>query len=81
MKYKYDLKYFILRCNTLILYREALKFTSKLPDQNTKIELNQFIRYEFEKNRNITDQKKIEYLLADARKRINQFKETYNMSK
>jgi hypothetical protein len=77
---KYDLKYFILRTNTLLIYREALKFTTKIKDPMTQHDIRQFIRYEFESSRHIEDRKKIEYLIGSARKKLNNFKETYFMS-
>ncbi len=77
---KFDLKYFIHRTNSLLVYREAIKFTSKIKETTTKNELRQYIRYEFETNINTEDPKKKEYLIATARKKINTFKETYFMS-
>jgi hypothetical protein len=78
--FKFDLKYFILRTNALIIYREAIKFTYKVKDPFTQIELQQYIRYEYENNKNVEDRKKIEYMLGLARKKLNDFKDTYLMS-
>ena len=76
----FDLKYFILRTNALIIYREAAKFTSlNVKDPETKMELQKYIRSEWEINRHIEDRKKIEYMLGVARKKLNDFKETYLM--
>lgn len=77
---KYDLKYFILRTNTLLIYREALKFTMNIKDPIARHGTRQFIRIEFESSRSINDRKKIEYLLGSARKKLNSFKETFFMS-
>jgi hypothetical protein len=77
---KFDLKYFILRTNTLLIYREALKFTSKIADPYTRQEIRQFIRTEFDSSRHIQDNKKVEYMIGVARKKLNSFKETYSMS-
>jgi hypothetical protein len=77
---KFDLKYFILRTNALVIYREAIKFTYKIKDYSTRVELQQFIRNEYEYNKNIENREKIEYLLGNARKKLNHFKETYFMS-
>lgn len=77
---KFDLKYFILRTNTLLIYREALKFTTNIKDPSTRQEIQQFIRNEFELSRHIEDRKKIEYLIGSARKKLNTFKETFFMS-
>lgn len=77
---KFDLKYFILRSNALLIYREAFKFTYKIKDLSTRLETQQYIRFEFENNKNITDRKRIEYMLGSARKKLNEFKETYLMA-
>ncbi len=77
---KFDLKYFIIRTNVLLLYREIYKFTYKIADKGTRTDLQQFIRNEFEMNKNIEDRKKIEYLIGNGRKKINTFKETFYMS-
>ena len=77
---KYDLKYFIIRTNVLLLYREIHKFTYKIPDISTRIDLQKFIRDEFDMNKTIEDRKKIEYLIGNGRKKINTFKETFYMS-
>ena len=61
MKLKFGLKYFILRSNSLILYREAVKLCYSLKDQQTKNDMLQFLRHEYETSRNIQDEKKIEY--------------------
>jgi hypothetical protein len=77
----YDLKYFIIRTNILLLYREAFKFTYQVKDISTRFELQNYIRNEFELNRNLEDRKKIEYLIGNSRKKLNTFKETFYMSK
>jgi hypothetical protein len=77
---KYDLKYFILRSNTLLIYREAIKFTGKIKDPFTRQETRVFIRNEFEGNRAENNRKRIEYMLGAARKRLNEFKETFSMT-
>jgi len=71
---KFDLKYFILRTNTLLVYREAHKFSIKIKDPSSRNEFRQFIRHEFESS------KHIEYLIGSARKKLNSFKETFFMS-
>jgi hypothetical protein len=77
---KYDLKYFILRTNTLLIYREAIKFTINIKDPITRHDMRQFIRTEFDSSRNVQDRKKIEYMIGSARKKLNSFKETFFMS-
>ena len=77
---KYDLKYFILKTNVLKMYRESIKFTLKIQDKDSRKEMQKFIRNEFELNRNEENRKKIEYLIATGRKKINAFKESHNMT-
>jgi hypothetical protein len=77
---KYDLKHFIIRTNILLLYKEIHKFSYKIKDIKARIELQSHIRNEFEIYRNVTDRKKIEYLIGNGRKRINTFKETFFFS-
>lgn len=78
---KFDLKYFILRSNALMIYREAIKFTYKIKDYNTRMEMQNFIRNEYEINKNLQDRKKIEYVLGLGRKKLNSLKESFYMSK
>jgi len=77
---KYDLKYFILRTNALIIYREAIKFTYKIKDINVRSETQIYIRTEFDLNRGEENRKRIEYILGSSRKKLNDFKETYLMA-
>ncbi len=76
----YDLKYFILRTNALLIYREAIKFTLKIKDIPTRFETQKYIRSEFEINRGEANRKRVEYLLGAARKKLNDFKETFSMT-
>jgi hypothetical protein len=76
----FDLKYFIMRTNILLLYREALKFTYQIKDPTVRSDLQIYLRNEFELNRHLEDRKKIEYLIGYTRKKLNTFKETYYMS-
>ena len=77
---KFDLKYFILRTNALIIYREGVKFTYKIKCPTTRRETQEYIRYEFESNKREDNRKKIEYMLGVARKKLNEFKEIYLMT-
>lgn len=77
---KFDLKYFILGTNALIIYREAIKFTYKIRDPITRRDTQEYIRYEFETNKNEENRKRIEYMLGVARKKLNEFKDTFLMT-
>lgn len=75
-----DLKYFIFKTNTLILYREIIKYCSKIPNINSKNEMKNYIRNEFEREANKEyDEKTVEYKLGLARKQINVLKQQINM--
>ncbi len=78
---KLDLKYFIFRTNSILMYRETLKLISNIKDRSSIEEMKAFIRYEFEQNKHITDSKKLEFLQATGRQRINSLRETMDMSK
>ncbi len=77
---KYDLKYFILRTNSLLIFREAIKFSGRIKDNSTRQEMRAFIRREFELNKREENRKRVEFMLGQARKRLNEFKETFSMT-
>jgi len=77
---KYDLKYFILRTNSILLYREAIKACFSIKDLNTRNELIYHVRSEYDNSKHITDSKKIEYALGIARKKITLLKESLHLS-
>lgn len=77
---KFSLKYFILNTNTLILYREILKYSRKIKDISVKSDLRSHIRNEFLRDISSEyNEKTAEYKLAIARKNINRFKEQMDM--
>ena len=78
---KFSLRHFILKSNCLILYRESVKMCYTIKDNQTKNDMLLFLRNEYENSRFLKDEKKIEYLLGNARKRINTFKETLSITK
>lgn len=77
---KFDLKYFILRTNVLILYREAIKFAYSIKDVSARKELLEMMRNDIESSRRVENRKQIEYDMALGRKKLNNLKETYMMS-
>ncbi len=75
-----DLKYFIFKTNTLILYREIIKYCGKISDSSSKNEMRNYIRNEFQREANKEyDEKTVEYKLGLARKQINTLKQQINM--
>lgn len=78
---KFDLKYFILKNNALLIYREAIKYTYRIQDIQTRKDTQSFIRNEYEISRKEENRKRIEYMLGNARKQLNEFKQTYSLIK
>ena len=71
----YSFKYFILRTNTLIMYREVYKSCSHLPPE-IKLQTRQYLRNEFESDAlGSYSEESAKYKLGLARKKINQFKQ------
>ncbi len=72
---KYSLKYFILNTNTLILYREILKYTKRIRNHSSKLEIRAYIKSEFRRDCLMEyDEGLVEYKLGVGRKKINEFK-------
>ncbi len=76
---KFDLKYFILKTNVLKVYRECIKFTYNIKDIQSRKEMQDYIRFEFDSSKNEENQKKIQYLIANCRKKLNSFKDSHNL--
>lgn len=78
---KFSLRYFILKSNTLILYREIYKYSSKIQDNSTRSEIRSYIRSQFEDDINKKyESSVVEYKLGLARKRINDMKSQIDMT-
>lgn len=71
---KLDLKYFLLSQKALALYRQFIRAITKVPDRQTKSELHQQVRGEFERYRGITDTHKMEYLIVTGKKQLEMIK-------
>jgi hypothetical protein len=67
---KLGLKYFLLSQKALTLYRQFIKSIAKAPDAQTKSELHQQVRGEFERYRGVTDTHKMEYLIVTGKKQL-----------
>ena len=73
---KFSLAYFILKSNTLNMYREILKYTSKISDVQSKNEIRNFIKEEFKRDSYVDyNNDTAKYKLGVARKKINELKE------
>ena len=72
---KYDLKYFIFKTNTLLLYREIYKFCFNIQNIPAREEMRKYLRAEVDRDSKLEyNEKNSEYKLGVARKKINQLK-------
>ncbi|KAI0374259.1 hypothetical protein BV20DRAFT_935562 [Pilatotrama ljubarskyi] len=72
------LKHFILKQRALNLYRQAIRATRSIPNNETRAETIAWIRSEFERNRRIDDVMVIEDKIASGRRELRQlFPTTY----
>lgn len=62
-----SLDHFLLRQQTLTLYRSIIRSCYRLPDPQTKDEMMGHARAEFERQKEVTDTRKIRYLLSTGR--------------
>ncbi|CAO2833771.1 unnamed protein product [Amaranthus hypochondriacus] len=74
----FDLQDFILRARVLKLYRQALR-TAKRAPSHSRVELQQTIRHEIEKNRDCRDKQKIRFLLSEGKERVKNLNEMLDM--
>jgi hypothetical protein len=81
MKKFKSLRYFLLQSKVRLLYRDYYKLISKLDDPSLIEEYKSELRGEFSKYENLEDEDKIDYLVADGRKRFPIIKEMFSMLK
>ena len=74
-----DLRFFIIQFKVRKLYREYMKIIYKSKNFETREELIQTIRNEFEINKMQTNTETIEYLLAIGRKKLPLIKSMLDM--
>jgi hypothetical protein len=72
------LKYFLLKSKALRLYREYLKEVYKIPRPDLRDEYITELRTEFSKTKNVENEKKWDYLLAEGRQKLPLIKEMIN---
>jgi hypothetical protein len=74
------LKYFIFKTNTLIIYREIVKYCGKIPNISSKNEMKRYIREELMREASQEyNEKTVEYKLGLARKQCNTLKQQIDM--
>ena len=73
-----SLKFFMLQFKARNLYRDFVKEIYKIQVESVRLEYITTLRNEFEQYRNIDDEERMDYLIADGRK---QFKNIQSMIK
>ncbi|KAL8116655.1 hypothetical protein AgCh_022994 [Apium graveolens] len=73
-----DFRSFIVRARVLKLYRQALKITKRAPC-DSKAELRNIIRQEFESQRNCNDKQRVRFLISDGLERLKRLDEMLDM--
>ena len=63
----FTLDHFLLRQQTLALYRSVVRSCHRLPDSKARDEMRKYARDEFERQREVMDVRKIRYLLSTGR--------------
>ncbi|KAF9044876.1 hypothetical protein BDZ89DRAFT_942765 [Hymenopellis radicata] len=66
------LKHFLLRQKTLALYRHAIRASQAISDPGARKETVEWVRCEIERNRHVTDVRKIEDLVQQGRRDLKQ---------
>ena len=62
-----SLDHFLLRQQSLTLYRSIIRSCNRLPDPQAKKEMRSHARAEFERQKEVMDTRKIRYLLSTGR--------------
>ena len=66
-----SLDHFIQRQKALNLWRDILRATTKIKDEQTRAEMKAFARAEFERNRQMDDLTHIRYLISTGREQFS----------
>lgn len=61
------LEHFLLRQRALSLYRDIIRSCRRLPDGQARAEMQSYAREEFERQKEVTDLRRIRYLLSTGR--------------
>ncbi|RVE47438.1 hypothetical protein evm_007849 [Chilo suppressalis] len=75
------LKQFMLRQEVLKLYREILRTIRQVPDKNTRKELIEWTRTDFQNNKHHTDEATIKTMLYYGKKSLKDFQNSVALSK
>lgn len=69
-----DLDHFLQRQRVIALWREIVRAIYKIPASATRIEMRDFAREEFERNRHVTELTQIRYLISTGKTQFDSMK-------
>lgn len=75
-----NLKQFILRQEVLKLYRTLYRTINKIPDESSKKDLKSWLRDDFEKNRNKSEEIDIKMLIQHGNRSLTELKTSLELS-
>jgi hypothetical protein len=65
-----SLDHFLQRQRVMSLWREVVRATNKINQEDTRLEMRNFAREEFERYRNIDDLEHIRYLVSTGKEQL-----------
>lgn len=75
-----NLKQFLLRQEVLKLYRTLYRTINKIPDESSKKDLKSWLRDDFEKNRNKSEEIDIKMLIHQGNRSLTELKTSLELS-
>eukprot|EP00741_Cyanophora_paradoxa_P014604 tig00020812_g14084.t1 len=76
-----SLKFFLLRSQSIGLYRRLLRAARGAPDPGTRDAIREQIRASYEANRGVRDEELMRHLLEDAKKSLKKLEEMVGMAR
>lgn len=75
-----NLKQFMLRQEVLKLFRDLYRTISKVPDENSRRELRLWLREDFRKNKNLTDEITIKMSIQVGMRSLKELENSLELS-
>ncbi|XP_022198457.2 LYR motif-containing protein 2 [Nilaparvata lugens] len=75
-----SLKQFMLRQHVLKLYRDTLRAIKKIPDPSDRKDMKDWVRSDYKKNINLTDEFKIKMLIKHGEKSLDDLRKSLELS-
>ncbi len=69
-----SLDHFLQRQRTLALWRDIVRATNKIAATDTRREMRDFARQDFERNRNVEDLTQIRYLVSTGKEQLDRMR-------